>query len=125
MSQIRSKDTSVEVKVRSFLFRQGFRFRKNVSSLPGKPDIVLPKYKAIIFIHGCFWHRHNCSRATTPKTKVEYWTQKFQRNIANDKKHKDELTSLGWRVMVIWECEINKSFDATMQRTIDFIKGNN
>lgn len=125
MSQIRGKDTSVEVKVRSFLFRQGFRFRKNVSSLPGKPDIVLPKYKTIIFIHGCFWHRHNCSRATTPKTKVEYWTQKFERNIANDKKHIDELTSLGWRVMVIWECEINKNFETTMQRTIEYILGSN
>lgn len=125
MARIHSKDTTVEMKVRSYLFRQGFRFRKNVSDLPGKPDIVLPKYKAVIFVHGCFWHRHNCNRATTPKTRVDYWTAKFSRNIENDTKHIDELNALGWRVFVLWECEINKNFDDAMRRTLLFITQNN
>ena len=122
MAHIKSKDTSVEVKVRSCLFRNGFRFRKNVSDLPGKPDIVLPKYKTVIFVHGCFWHRHNCKRATTPKTRVDYWTKKFARNVDNDRKHIEDLQALGWRVMVVWECEINKDFENTMGRIINFIK---
>ncbi len=121
MSHIKSKDTSVEVKVRSYLFRKGFRFRKNVSSLPGKPDVVLPKYKTVIFIHGCFWHRHGCKRSTTPKSRVEYWTQKFARNVENDQKHIYDLKAQGWRVLTIWECEINKDFENTMKRVIDFI----
>ena len=122
MSHIRSKDTSVEVKVRSYLFKKGFRFRKNVSSMPGKPDVVLPKYKAVIFVHGCFWHRHGCKRSTTPKTRVEYWTQKFARNVENDQKHNDDLRAQGWRVLTVWECEINHDFESTMERVIDFIK---
>ena len=122
MSHIRSKDTSVEVKVRSYLFKKGFRFRKNVSSMPGKPDVVLPKYKTVIFVHGCFWHRHGCKRSTTPKTRVEYWTQKFARNVENDQKHNDDLRAQGWRVLTVWECEINHDFESTMERVIDFIK---
>ena len=122
MSHIRSKDTSVEVKVRSYLFKKGFRFRKNVSSMPGKPDVVLPKYKTGIFVHGCFWHRHGCKRSTTPKTRVEYWTQKFARNVENDQKHNDDLRAQGWRVLTVWECEINHDFESTMERVIDFIK---
>lgn len=88
MSRIHAKDTSIEMKVRKYLFSQGFRYRKNVSSLPGKPDIVFPKYRTVVFIHGCFWHRHEgCKRATTPKSRVEYWLPKFERNVENDKKH--------------------------------------
>ena len=122
MSHIKSKDTAVEIKVRSHLFRQGFRFRKNVKSLPGKPDIVLPKYKTVIFIHGCFWHRHDCKRATNPKTKVEYWEQKFKRNVENDKRHIEELNALGWKVIILWECEINKKFDETMKCLINSLR---
>ena len=92
MSRIHGKDTSIEKRVRSYLFRCGFRFRKNDPRLPGKPDIVLPKYHTAIFVHGCFWHRHTgCKDATTPKTNVDFWMNKFQRNINNDIKHTIEL----------------------------------
>lgn len=115
MSRIRSKDTSVEKKVRSYLFAQGFRFRKNDPRLPGKPDIVLPKYHTVIFVHGCFWHRHpGCKYATTPSTNAEYWTKKFSRNIENDNKHSQELTSQGWKVLIVWECDIRNRFSASM-----------
>lgn len=87
MSQIKSKDTQIEIKVRKYLFSQGFRYRTNVKTLLGKPDIVLAKYNTAIFIHGCYWHRHpGCSNATTPKTRTEFWLEKFQKNIINDKK---------------------------------------
>lgn len=87
MSRIRGKDTSIEISVRSYLFRNGFRFRKNVSSLPGSPDIVLPKYRTVIFINGCFWHHHEgCRYATVPKSRPEFWMSKFERNVFNDKK---------------------------------------
>ena len=92
MSHIPSKDTSIEIRVRHWLFHHGYRYRKNVKSLPGKPDIVLNSYKTIIFIHGCFWHRHpGCKDATTPKTRTDFWNEKFERNVANDKKHQSEL----------------------------------
>lgn len=123
MSRIRSKDTSVEIKVRKYLFSQGLRYRKNVLSLPGKPDIVFPKYRVVVFIHGCFWHRHEgCKRATTPKTRQEYWIPKFQRNVENDNKHYRELEELGWRTIVVWECEVNKQFEKTMEELIHKIK---
>lgn len=123
MSHIHAKDTSIELKVRRFLFSQGFRYRKNVSSLPGKPDMVLPKYHAVVFIHGCFWHRHEgCKRATTPKSRQEYWLPKFERNVANDRKHCEELKQMGWRPIVIWECEVNKHFEETMNRLVNEIR---
>lgn len=120
MAHIRSKDTSPEVMVRKYLFSKGFRYRKNVSSLPGKPDIVLPKYHSIIFVHGCFWHGHpGCKRANIPKSREEYWIPKLSRNIDNDKKHCSELISMGWKVIVIWECELKKkTFHETMNRVI-------
>ena len=117
MSRIRGTDTSIEVQVRKYLFSKGFRYRKNVASLPGKPDIVLPKYKTVIFVHGCFWHRHNgCKYATTPGSNYEYWQQKFHRNTENDTKHNQELRDFGWKVITIWECEIKKAFVETMDR---------
>jgi len=119
MRQIKGKDTRIEVMVRHYLFQQGFRFRKNDKRYPGKPDIVLPKYKTAIFVHGCFWHRHEgCKYATNPKTREEYWTAKFARNVENDKKHKAELEALGWKVIVLWECELKKDFEAVMQNLI-------
>ena len=125
MSRIRSKDTVAEVKVRKYLFSQGFRYRKNVEKLPGKPDIVLPKYKTVIFVNGCFWHRHEgCKRATTPKSRQEYWLPKFVRNIENDRNHVKELQSAGWKVIVIWECEILKDFQGAMDKTISIFSGN-
>lgn len=110
MAQIRSKDTHPEVLVRSMLHRAGYRFRKNVKNLPGKPDIVLPKYRTVIFVHGCFWHRHKgCKYTTTPKTNKAFWKEKFERNVANDKKHARELRRLGWEVVTVWECQLKNS----------------
>ena len=104
MSRIKGKDTSIEIQVRKYLFSQGFRYRKNVKTLPGTPDIVLPKYHAVIFVHGCFWHRHpRCKYAYTPKTRVEFWQEKFDKNVQNDSLHEKELNAAGWRVFVVWE----------------------
>ncbi len=115
MSRIRSTNTSIEVQVRKDLFARGFRFRKNDKRYPGKPDVVLPKYHTVIFINGCFWHHHTgCKYATIPKSNTEYWEQKFQRNIANDLKHKTELEEAGWHVITIWDCELKQDFTGTM-----------
>lgn len=120
MSRIPSKDTSIEIKVRRYLFAKGYRFRKNVRELPGKPDIVLPKYNTVIFIHGCFWHRHKgCKDATTPKSNVAFWNNKFDANVRNDERHKEALTQIGWNVIEIWQCEIEKRFDETMISVIE------
>ena len=125
MSQIKAKDTSIEVKVRQYLFHEGFRFRKNDKRFPGKPDIVLPKYKTVIFVHGCFWHRHEgCKYATMPSSNSDYWTKKFNSNVLNDKRHSEELTSKGWTVIVIWECEIKNHFEETMHNLVKQIKQN-
>lgn len=126
MSRIHASDTSIEVKVRKYLFGLGYRYRKNVKGLPGKPDIVLPKYRTVIFIHGCFWHRHEgCKDATMPKTRVEFWQTKFAKNIGNDRKHQVELESLGWAVLTLWECDINKRFDETMENVVSFLQSQN
>jgi len=109
MSRIRGKDTKPEVLVRSMLHRAGYRVRKNVSALPGKPDIVLPKYRTVIFVHGCFWHRHKgCKDATTPKSNKAFWKKKFERNISNDRKHVRDLKKLGWKVVTVWSCQLKK-----------------
>ena len=116
MSRIRGKDTKIEVKVRQYLFSQGFRFRKNVAGMPGKPDIVLPKYKTAIFIHGCYWHRHEgCKNCTTPGTNREFWLKKFEQNVQNDLKNRQALQAAGWKVLVLWECEIENSFEQLME----------
>jgi len=107
MSRIRSNDTKPELIVRSFLHRNGFRFRLHDKKLPGKPDIVLKKYKTVIEVRGCFWHRHErCTKATSPSTNTEYWQTKFQNNMQRDKRHERELHDLGWNLIVVWECEI-------------------
>ena len=107
MAKIRGKDTGPERAVRSLLHRAGYRFRLHVKDLPGKPDIVLPKYHAVIFVHGCFWHRHrNCKMASIPKTHRKFWADKFARNVANDRKHLRQLRRLGWKVLVVWECQL-------------------
>ena len=124
MSRIKGKDTSIEVVVRKYLFSQGFRFRKNDKTLPGKPDVVLPKYRTVIFVHGCFWHRHQgCNNATMPSTNAEFWKAKFQRNVDNDKKHYEELEHLGWRVLTVWECDIKHRFEDTMLVLVKEING--
>lgn len=102
MSRIKGKDTKIEVEVRKYLFSKGYRFRKNDKRYPGKPDIVLPKYHVAIFVHGCFWHRHEgCKDATTPKTRTEFWLEKFDKNVKNDQIKQEKLRELGWKVIVI------------------------
>lgn len=106
MSRIRGKDTKPEIRVRSLLHRMGFRFRLHRRDLPGKPDIVLPAYRTVIFVHGCFWHRHpGCRFAYTPKSRVDFWQTKFRRNVERHQEVTAALEELGWRVVVIWECE--------------------
>src|SRR5687768_2132535 len=107
MARIRSSNTKPEVSLRKALHRLGLRFRLHGRKLPGKPDIVLPRFKTAIFVHGCFWHRHEgCKVANTPKSNTDFWVDKFSRNVARDAKIADELKRLGWRVIVAWECEL-------------------
>lgn len=113
MSKIRSKNTRPEETVRKWLFNNGFRYRKNVAALPGKPDVVLPKYGAVIFVHGCFWHGHaGCRYFVVPKTRTEWWLEKINRNIEKDGKSQSALAAIGWNVIVVWECEIRRKADA-------------
>ena len=106
MSRIRSRDTSPERRVRSVMHRAGYRYRLHVKEMLGKPDIVMPRYRTVIFVNGCFWHRHpNCRYATTPKTNVDYWQRKFERNVVRDQKTYSTLAKDGWSIIVIWECQ--------------------
>ena len=106
MSHIRGKNTKPELLIRSLLHRSGFRFRIHRRDLPGNPDIVLPKYKTVIFVHGCFWHGHDCKRgARLPKTNRDYWETKITRNRERDQQHDEELRRKGWRILVVWECQ--------------------
>lgn len=124
MSQVKVKDTAPEIKLRSILHRNGFRFRLNRKDLPGKPDIVLPKYKAVIFVHGCFWHGHDCKRGRRPKTNIEFWNEKIDKNIKRDQLDIIKLRELGWRVLVVWECEIKKrNQDDLVLRLKEFLLG--
>ena len=108
LSSVRSKSTKPEIIVRQFLHSKGFRFRINKKTLPGKPDLVLKKYQSIIFVHGCFWHRHHgCNNSSNPKKNKKYWNDKFEMNISRDKKVQKELKLLGWQVIIMWECELN------------------
>ena len=123
MSRIKGKDTSIEIMVRKYLFKEGFRYRKNDKRLPGKPDIVLPKYHTAIFIHGCFWHRHpGCKDATTPKSRTDFWKSKFSKNILNDSINQEKLKTAGWNIVILWECEINTRFEETMTRLITYLR---
>ncbi|MBN2530677.1 MAG: DNA mismatch endonuclease Vsr [Deltaproteobacteria bacterium] len=109
MSRIRGKNTKPELMVRTILHRMGFRFRLNRKDLPGKPDIVFPKYKTVLFVHGCYWHRHhNCKNATTPTRNREFWIAKFADTKERDKRNQADLKKMGWIVQVIWECHIRK-----------------
>ena len=123
MSRIKSKETTIEVLVRRFLFHRGFRYRKNVRGLPGTPDIVLRKYKTVIFINGCFWHMHkNCKESVVPKTRTEFWLTKLTKNVKNDEKHYRELRQQGWKVIVIWECQLDRTnYQQTMEKLVNKI----
>ena len=123
MSHIRSTNSKPEEKVRKYLFSKGFRYRKNDKRLPGKPDIVLPRYKTVIFVYGCFWHKHDCPRFVWPSSNENYWIPKIQKNVERDLKNLDVLTGLGWNVLVVWECQLKKkSFEETMNMLVDQIQ---
>ena len=124
MSRIRSKDTKPEMLVRRFLHKNGFRYRLHVKDLPGKPDIVLPKYKTVIFVHGCFWHGHEgCKYYVVPKTRTEWWLNKIQTNCINDSKSELQLISNGWKIIKVWECGLKKSaLEATLTTLFSQIK---
>ena len=125
MSQIRSKNTKPEETVRKFLFSSGLRYRKNDKRYPGKPDIVLPKYKTVIFVIGCFWHGHKgCKYYVTPKSNTDYWLPKIQRNILRDDENKRVLEQQGWKVIVVWECQLKGANKVeTLENLIKNIKG--
>ncbi|MCL2245897.1 MAG: very short patch repair endonuclease [Lentimicrobiaceae bacterium] len=122
MSKIRSKNTKPEMALRKALFAKGFRYRVNDNKLPGKPDIVLPKYKTVIFLHGCFWHRHEgCKYAYTPKTNTGFWVDKITSNKERDRINLQKLTVLGWNVITVWECEIRHEYKHDITPLIDRI----
>lgn len=116
MSHIRSKNSKPEELVRKYLFAQGFRYRKNAAKLPGKPDIVLPKYRTVIFVNGCFWHKHDCPRFVWPTSNTDYWTKKINGNVERDRANHKLLEEAGWKVITIWECELKKD---RAQETLD------
>ena len=124
MSRIRSSETKPEQQVRSALHARGFRFRKNVRGMPGTPDIVLPKYGAVVEVRGCFWHRHEAARcriATVPASNVEFWAEKFARNVERDRRNAAKLRRQGWRVLVVWECDVRKDIDKVADRLERFL----
>ena len=125
MSRIHSTNTKAEEIVRKYLFSHGFRYRKNDKRYPGKPDIVLPKYRTIIFINGCFWHMHGCSRSRLPRSNQEYWKPKIERNIQRDAENQQKLEANGWKVIVVWECELKKRIaEERLSRLCDEIRKN-
>ena len=125
MSHIRSTNSKPEAIVRKYLFAQGFRYRKNVRKMPGCPDIVLPKYKTVIFVNGCFWHKHDCPRFVWPSSNQEYWVPKIQRNVERDMRNASALQGLGWNVITVWECELKKAVREDRLRLLtDDIKKN-
>lgn len=122
MARIRSKNTRPEILLRSRLFKEGFRYRINKKDLPGKPDIVLSKFKTIIFIHGCFWHQHkNCIDGKIPKSNIEFWTKKLNRNIERDKINSLNLKNAGWNVVIVWECEIMKNLNGIIDKIKQYL----
>jgi len=127
MSRIKAQDTVPEVKVRSLIHRAGYRFRKNVKGLPGKPDVVLRKHNTIIFVHGCFWHQHEgCKEASVPKTRIDFWTEKLGKNVERDKRQYEKLIMSGWNVVTIWECETKKHATLSsviQERVFPYLKG--
>ena len=123
MSRIRSTNSKPEEIVRKYLFSKGFRYRKNVKKLPGCPDIVLPKYKTVIFVNGCFWHKHDCPRFVWPSSNQDYWIPKIQRNIERDRLNAAELQKKGWHIITVWECELKKDkLEQTRERLHDALE---
>lgn len=117
MSRIRGRDTQPELQLRSLLHRAGFRFRLHEKKLPGRPDIILPRYRTVIFVHGCFWHRHSgCRNATTPSTRREFWQEKFDGNVGRDARNRSDLEAAGWTVLTVWECELKANAEGVVRR---------
>ena len=114
MAAVRGKDTKPELRVRSAVHRQGFRYSLHRRDLPGKPDLVLPKYNTVIFVHGCFWHGHDCAKGKPPATNKEFWEEKLSGNIERDQRNREALSKSGWNVFVIWECEIGEGIDRVL-----------
>lgn len=123
MKRIKNHDSNPEVFVRRLLFSQGFRYRLHIRSLPGCPDIVLAKFKTVVFVNGCFWHHHeDCPRASMPSSRTEYWTKKLVRNVERDKRVQSELVEQGWRVLVVWECACRKRYaEELTQLLVNFL----
>ncbi|CAN7702846.1 very short patch repair endonuclease [Pseudomonas brassicacearum] len=125
MARIRGSNTRPEIALRKVLHSLGLRYRLNGSGLPGKPDLVFPRHKAVVFVHGCFWHRHfNCNIATTPKSNTEFWVEKFEKNVARDERVTMLLKAAGWRVFVVWECEVGsvRNANTTGKKLADLIR---
>ncbi|UYH55996.1 DNA mismatch endonuclease Vsr [Qipengyuania sp. SS22] len=120
MSRIRGKDTKPELIVRRLVHRMGYRFRLHRRDLPGSPDLVFPGRKKVIFVHGCYWHRHDCKKATMPKTNVKFWKKKFDENVIRDNNNVNDLIELGWDTMVVWQCDAEKSGNLA-ERLADFL----
>lgn len=122
MAAIKGANTKPEELVRKYLFSKGFRYRKNVRSLPGSPDVVLPKYKTVIFVNGCFWHMHDCKWFKWPKSNADFWREKITKNVERDARNKEALEKDGWQVLTVWECELKKNFEDTMSKAVSAIK---
>lgn len=125
MARIKGSNTRPEIALRKILHGLGLRYRLNGTGLPGKPDLVFPRYKSVVFVHGCFWHRHsNCSIATTPKSNTAFWVEKFEKNVARDIRMTSVLEASGWKVFIVWECEVNstKKANITGKRLADLIR---
>jgi len=126
MSKIRGKDTKPEIILRKLLHADGLRYRLHQAGLPGRPDLVFARHKAVVFVHGCFWHRHHgCHIASTPKSNTDFWISKFERNVVRDQRNIQALESSGWRVYIVWECELTSTAKAmaTAKRVVSFITG--
>lgn len=122
MSRIKGKDTKPEEIVRKYLFSQGFRYRKNDPNLPGKPDVVLPKYRTVVFVNGCFWHHHDCRYFKWPSSNADFWQEKINRNVERDKANIEKLLKSGWYVITIWECELKHRAEDTLSGLANEIK---
>lgn len=124
MSRIRGRNTGPELRLRSLLHRAGFRFRLHAKQLPGRPDVVLPKYRTAIFVHGCFWHRHpGCRNTTTPSTRRAFWQEKFDGTVSRDARDRAALENAGWTVLTVWECELKADPEGVLHRLADELRG--